>query len=266
MSVEELPLLIVEDHPLTQQGIAAFLKTQGYLVDCASDAQTARTQLLDKAYHGIILDITIPATPGGTADNAMSEGLELLRYCKQNHPQTGVVIFSAHMDRGDELRQLIATEKMRKVVYLHKGRRPRDLLQALEDVQIGKTQIDTTVTNTPLPIQLILDLCEAEEVAYIQLILDRLYGNLLEGRPPALTPKEMEVAAAVAHGLSNSEITVRLSYRSVHSVENTVSLIYNKLDLHRDHHQGQWRPDILLTKAMLIYELYGRLTQKRSRG
>jgi DNA-binding NarL/FixJ family response regulator len=263
MGAESLPLLLVEDHPLTQQGIAEFLKIQGYAVVCVGDAQTARTALSTHTYHGVILDITIPPSPGSSADNAMSEGLGLLRYCKQLHPDTGVVIFSAHMDRGDELRQLIATEKMRKVVYLHKGRRPRDLLQALEDVQIGKTQIDAEVTTVPLPIQLIFDLCEPNELIYMQRVLEHLHGNLLDGRPPALTPKEMEVARAVAHGLSNNEIAIQMAYSSSHSVENLVSIIYSKVDLHRDEHQGKWRPDVLLAKAILVYELHNRLTQRR---
>ena len=57
-------LLIVDDEPDICDLIQAYLAEQGFAVDCATDADTARRSLKAQAYDLVLLDILMPGKGG----------------------------------------------------------------------------------------------------------------------------------------------------------------------------------------------------------
>ena len=67
-------ILLVEDHQDLAETVGAFLESQGYTVDYASDGLTAMHLAVTEEYDAIVLDIGLPGI----------DGLEVCRRLRQN--------------------------------------------------------------------------------------------------------------------------------------------------------------------------------------
>ncbi len=107
----------------------------------------------------------------------------------------------------------------RAVLLLERLQRIDDLLGALRDVAQGGSVVDPRV---------------------VEILLGRSKDDEADPMLARLTPRETEVLAAMASGLSNSAIAARL-YLSQRAVEKHINAIFSKLDLtHRPgHHRVQ---------------------------
>jgi DNA-binding response OmpR family regulator len=80
-----MKILIIEDEKTLCESVAAYLKKEGYVCECAYDYNKAEEKSELYNYDCIIVDITLP---GGT-------GLDIIRKLKKSDSQAGIIIVSA---------------------------------------------------------------------------------------------------------------------------------------------------------------------------
>jgi cyclic di-GMP phosphodiesterase len=88
VSVETLPILVVNDSPGLCDIIDAGLRDLGYRVDVAPDVASARELLRTRAYSLVLCDYEVQ---GGS-------GLELLAYMSRVHPDLPSILLTVHDD------------------------------------------------------------------------------------------------------------------------------------------------------------------------
>jgi DNA-binding response OmpR family regulator len=88
-----MKVLIIEDEKALSESIFAYLHSEHYTVETASDFHTAMEKISLYDYACIILDITLP---GGS-------GLDILKELKVNHKAEGVLIISAKNSLDDKI-------------------------------------------------------------------------------------------------------------------------------------------------------------------
>ena len=103
-------ILIVEDERELADSMAAFLQSNDYHCDLASDFAQALEKVHLNHYDCIIVDIMLPD----------GNGLELVRELKKNHSDSGVIIVSAKNALDDKITglQIGADDYLTKPFYL----------------------------------------------------------------------------------------------------------------------------------------------------
>ena len=87
-------ILLVEDHQDLAETVGAFLESQGYTVDYASDGLTAMHLAVTEEYDAIVLDIGLPGI----------DGLEVCRRLRKDaRKQTPVIMLTARDQLDDKL-------------------------------------------------------------------------------------------------------------------------------------------------------------------
>lgn len=196
-------LLIAEDDYLVREGARSVLDAvDGLSVLGTAGDPTELLELLGAApVDVVILDIRMPPT-------FTTEGIELARRIRVDHPGTGIVVLSQHSDPEYALELL--QDGSNGVAYLLKERLgdADRLLQAIEEVRGGGSMLDPKIVS---------GLLEAQR---------RRTASRLAG----LTPRELEVLQRMASGKGNAAIARELSI-SDRSVEKHSNAIFRKLGL-----------------------------------
>lgn len=167
-------VMIVDDHELVRDGLAAVLAGQPDLLLVASAASGAEAL---SAYctaqpDVVLLDVLMPGIGGlGTLSNLLTA-----------HPRARVVMLSSH--QGDQV--IFRSLSMGAVGYVLKGAPIEELLAAIRSALKGNVQPSETV---------------AEQIAKRVCL-------------PELSEREIQVLERVAQGLSNKEIATHLSLAS----------------------------------------------------
>lgn len=91
-TLQNLSLLLVEDHRQLAQSVVEFLEQQGASVDYAGDARLARELLREQHYDLILLDIMLPG----------EDGYSLCQYLRKDLTLTTPVIFLTARDHLDD--------------------------------------------------------------------------------------------------------------------------------------------------------------------
>jgi DNA-binding NarL/FixJ family response regulator len=196
-------LLIAEDDYLVREGARAVLDAEDDLevVGTAGDAAELEALLAERPVDVVILDIRMPPT-------FTTEGIELARLVRRDHPGTGIVVLSQHDDPEYALELL--RDGSTGVAYLLKERLgdADRLLQAIDEVRSGGSMLDPKIVTA---------LLEAQR---------RRTASKLAG----LTPRELEVLQRMASGRGNAAIARDLTI-SERSVEKHTNAIFRKLGL-----------------------------------
>lgn len=239
-------VLIVDDNAFNRDGIAFYLRTLGYSLAEAGDEAGALVEAERCRPWAAVVDIVIPPTEDAQALLSQSVGLRLVRKLKQLDPAMGIIVFSAHEDRGGEVWDLVR-DGMRGIAYLLKGVRPERLLQALHDTAAGRVVLDgISPAGRPRLAEEIRDRLSPEERPWV----DRAVALL-----PDLSDREREVALRLANSQNTIGIAAALSI-TPKTVENHISRVYDKLGLAGvDTRAPHLRKAVLLAKAWMIYEL-----------
>ena len=192
-------VVVADDDVLLREGVASLLANSGYrVVAQAGDAVGLLELVRVEKPDLVIVDIRMP--PTGT-----TEGLDAAMIIRDEMPEVGLVILSAHI-AVEHAMQLLASG--RGIGYLLKTRVTDvgDFLDTLGRVAGGACVIDP---------------------ALVQELVDARRRN----DPLAvLSPREKEVLALMAEGRSNAGIGRRL-WVTEGTVEKHVRSILTKLDL-----------------------------------
>lgn len=193
-------VVVAEDNMLTREGIVHVLEEAGIevvaeLADLDGLLRTVHTRLPDVA----LIDIRMPPTQ-------TDEGIVAARKIKEAMPDVAVLVLSQFLDSGYAME--VFEEHPEGTGYLLKDRifDGAVLVDALKRVVEGETVVDPTIVT-------------------------RLLGRRRPQDPlQSLTPREREVLALVAEGLSNRGIAARLTVTE-RTVEAHVTSMFLKLAL-----------------------------------
>ncbi|MEA2652127.1 MAG: two-component system, NarL family, response regulator DevR [Chloroflexota bacterium] len=201
-SVPELNLLIVDDHEVVRQGLAAMLGRRpgfhvvaeaGTVAEAVAAARKFRPDL-------VVMDVRLPD----------GSGIEACREIRAEMPDTRVVMLTSYPDEDAVLSAIIAGASG----YLLKQVRARDLVAALEAVGRGESLLDPAVTGR---------------------VLERIRRIAMTDQPDELaqlTAQEQKILLHVAEGKTNKQIAAEV-FLSDKTVKNYVSSILAKLNLER---------------------------------
>jgi DNA-binding NarL/FixJ family response regulator len=194
-----LRVVLADDDVLLREGVSSLLERSGFdIVAQAGDGD----QLLEAVRHQTpdlaIVDIRMPPTH-------TTEGLDAARVIREEQPDIGIVVLSAHIE-VEHAKGLLATGH--GIGYLLKSRVTdvADFVDAIERVAEGGAVIDPTLIS--------------------ELVSSPVVDDPLE----TLTPREREVLELMAEGRSNAGIARRL-WVTEGTVEKHVQSILGKLGL-----------------------------------
>jgi DNA-binding NarL/FixJ family response regulator len=194
-----LRVVLAEDDVLLREGMASLLQRAGFdVAGQAGDAVGLLSLVRDTPPDLVIVDIRMP--PGYA-----TEGLQAARVIREEFPDVGILVLSAHVD-VEHAMELLASG--RKIGYLLKSRVTdlAEVVDSLERIAKGGSIIDPALV---------------QELISAQRRSDPL--AVLSGR-------EREVLALMAEGRSNAGIARRL-WVSEGTVEKHVHSILTKLSL-----------------------------------
>jgi DNA-binding NarL/FixJ family response regulator len=193
-------VVIGEDDVLLREGIVRILTEAGFTVSAqAGDAEAFLRKAMAHRPDVAVVDVKMPP---GRSDDGLRAAVELRR----QRPDTGVLVLSQFYEERYAV-DLIG-DRAEGVGYLLKERvgDVDAFIDAVGRVAAGGTALDPEVVG-------------------------RMLGRRQQDRPIAsLTPREREVLAAMAEGMSNSGIAAALFVTDA-AVEKHVTSIFSKLGL-----------------------------------
>jgi DNA-binding NarL/FixJ family response regulator len=205
-----LRIVLGDDDYLVRQGVASVLATQPdlELVASCGDLGSLREAVRQHRPDVVLTDIRMPP---GMAD----EGIRLATELATTAPAVGVVVLSQYDEPEYVLALLEAGSDRRAYLLKEKISDAGQLAGAVRTVAAGGSVIDPKV-------------------------VERLVAARSRGHSPLawLTPRELEVLAAMARGMSNAAIAAGL-HIGTRAVEKHVNSIFAKLGLVEDdrHHR-----------------------------
>jgi DNA-binding NarL/FixJ family response regulator len=192
-------VVVADDDVLLREGLASLLGRSGFeVVGQAGDGAELLAVVRERRPELVLVDIRMPPTNS-------TEGLEAARVIRQELPETGILVLSAHVE-VEHAMELLASG--RGVGYLLKSRVTdvEEFIDTLQRVANGASVVD------PL---LVAELVAAQR-------RDDPLG--------VLSAREREVLALMAEGRSNAGIARRL-WVTEGTVEKHVRSILTKLGL-----------------------------------
>ena len=199
MDGDGLRVVLADDDVLLREGLASLLERSGLqVVGQAGDATQLLALVRDTTPEVALVDIRMPPT-------RTTEGLEAARAIRQEHPEIGILVLSAHAE-VEHAMELLASG--RGIGYLLKSRVTdvAEFLDTLERIGKGGSVVDPALVQ--------------------ELVRARRRNDPLA----ALSAREREVLALMAEGRSNAGIARRL-WVSEGTVEKHVRSILAKLNL-----------------------------------
>jgi DNA-binding NarL/FixJ family response regulator len=192
-------VVLADDDVLLREGLASLLDRSGFdVVGQAGDGEELLALVRDHQPELAIVDIRMPP-------NHATEGLDAARAIRAEHPDTAILVLSAHVEVDEALELL---DKGQRIGYLLKSRVTNvdDFIETVERIARGGSVVDPGLVQ--------------------ELVTARRKNDPLE----MLTPREREVLALMAEGFSNGGIARRL-FVSEGTVEKHVHSLLPKLQL-----------------------------------
>lgn len=91
MNTTGLRILVVDDEEIVRRNLEKTLQREGFVVEQASDSQSACKKIEKYSVHLAIIDLRMPDLGGRFSERA---GIELLEWIQTHHPETFVVILT----------------------------------------------------------------------------------------------------------------------------------------------------------------------------
>jgi DNA-binding NarL/FixJ family response regulator len=192
-------VVLAEDDVLLREGLASLLGRSGFeVVGQAGDADQLLALVREQGPELVVVDIRMPPTHS-------TEGLEAARVIRQEHPETAILVLSAHVE-VEHAMELLASG--RGVGYLLKSRVTdvEEFIDTMQRIARGGSVVD------PALVQELVSVRRREDPLAV------------------LSSREREVLSLMAEGRSNAGIARRL-WVTEGTVEKHVRSILTKLTL-----------------------------------
>jgi DNA-binding NarL/FixJ family response regulator len=196
---EPLRAVLADDETLLREGLASLLERSGFtVVGQVGNAVELLPLVRNTSPDIVVVDIRMPPTH-------TTEGLEAARVIREELPDTGILVLSAHVD-VEHAMELLASG--RGIGYLLKSRVTdvADFIETLQRIAKGASVVDPAVVQ--------------------ELVSGRRRNDPLA----VLSPRELEVLELMAEGRSNAGIARRI-WVTEGTVEKHVRSILTKLGL-----------------------------------
>ena len=219
-----MPIRVIlgEDSFLVREGLRQVLAgaPQLQLVAECGDADALLAEIEELQPEVVLTDIRMPPTH-------TDEGIRLAARLRVAHPHIGVVVLSQYADPGYVLELLDGGSDGRAYLLKERVHDRRELVAAIQAVARGESVIDPKIVEV--------------------LVTAKARG---ERSPLAeLTPRELEVLAAIAEGKSNTAISEGLVLTK-RAVEKHINAIFLKLNLSHSQMAEDVSPRV---KAALVF-------------
>jgi DNA-binding NarL/FixJ family response regulator len=214
-SSSALRIVVAEDEVLLREALCSLLVRCGFdVVGQAGSKPELLTQVRALQPDLVVVDIRMPPTH-------TTEGLDAARIIREEQPNTGIMVLSAHLDVDHAMDLMINGSKGG---YLLKSRVAdvADFIDALQRIAKGASVVDPSMMK------------------------EVLIGRRQEDPLDTLSPREQQVLALMAEGRSNVGIARRLRLAEA-TVEKHVRSILTKLNL------AQTDDDHRRVRAVLTY-------------
>ena len=188
-------VLLADDHAMVRAGIRQFLESAGDIevVAEADDGAMAKDLIQRHNPDVAVLDIQMPK----------ASGIDVTRWVRETLKDVGVLILTAY----DDDPYVMAVLQAGANGYVLKTASPAELIQAVRDVNAGKSALDAVITQ-----KLMAHVFHRSETEPLE----------------ALTDREMEVLSLTARGYTNKAIAVQLRI-SDRTVQGHLAHIFSKL-------------------------------------
>ncbi len=208
-----------EDSYLAREAILRVLGEEEDIdvVATCSDYASLRSTVREVCPDVLLTDISMPPTH-------TDEGIRLAAELRTTQPAVGVVVLSQYAEPTFAAKLLEQSTDRRAYLLKERVQGRGDLTRALRDVAAGRSIVD------PKIIELLLTAQRRRE----------------DSRFDTLTPREQEILALVAEGLSNAVIAER-TVITKRAVERHINSIFTKLGLADAAHYSR------RVKAALLY-------------
>ena len=197
--MDEITIILCEDHLITRQGIRRLLEDEKGLtiIGEASNGEEVVEMVTELKPDVVVMDIAMPKL----------NGIEATRQIKLIYPRTGILILSAYDD--DEY--VFALLKAGAAGYLLKSVGGDELVRAIKAIHNGEPVLDPGIAKK------VLNFFKLPEKV-----------PAMEPDSGQLTERELDIIKLAARGLTNKDIAekLHLSYRTV---EGHMRDIFNKL-------------------------------------
>jgi DNA-binding NarL/FixJ family response regulator len=192
-------VVLADDDVLLREGVASLLQRSSFdVTGQAGDAGELLRLVEDQQPDLAIIDIRMPPTH-------TTEGLDAARQIKEQHPDTAILVLSAHVELEHAMDLLASGDRSG---YLLKSRvtNVEEFLETLERIVRGGSVVDPALVQ--------------------ELVASRRVQDPLD----VLSPREREVLGLMAEGRSNAGIAKQL-WVTEGTVEKHVHSILGKLRL-----------------------------------
>jgi DNA-binding NarL/FixJ family response regulator len=204
--VEDLRILIADDHPLVRSGVRTFLKSVPGIevVGEASTEEEAVSQALALQPDIVLMDLQMPGENSSQGWN----GIDATKAILNHSPHIGVIVLTVFENDN----AVFAAMRVGARGYILKGADQAELLRAIQAVSQGEAMFSPGIARRLADYFSTLSTMKSPQVF------------------PELTDRERQILDFIAQGLNNSQITERLRLSSK-TIRNHISNIFSKLQV-----------------------------------
>ncbi len=188
-NLQNVNIMIVDDHPLIRRGLRNILESEKDFVVCseASNASDAIRIINDSKPRIVIVDISLEGT---------TNGIELVKAIKERYPDTAMLVLSMHEE------SIYAERAIRAGAfgYVMKKEADDNIVNAIRTIIAGDLYLSNSLSKN-----------------IVQKLLHGINGDEREPEN-ILTDRELEIFIMIGNGISTREISSRLNL-SINTVE-----------------------------------------------
>jgi DNA-binding NarL/FixJ family response regulator len=202
--MERIKVLIVDDHRVVREGLAAILKTKENIqvIGEAQDGQEAVEKTRTLMPDVILMDVSMPRMGG----------VEATRVVKREFPHIGIIALTMY----EEQQYIFDLVRAGATGYLLKDSDSTQIVKAIQSVYRGESLIHPSVASKILAEFSLLAQKKGKKSSWVE---------------HDLTEREITVLRLVADGKTNKEIANALDL-SEKTVKNHVRNIFHKLQVY----------------------------------